>query len=47
MLLKEMPNVPVYCSSNGAKILKAHFHEDWNFVEVKTGDELEIGKTIN
>ncbi|WP_025642346.1 anaerobic nitric oxide reductase flavorubredoxin [Schnuerera ultunensis] len=44
LLLKEMPHVPVYCSSNGAKILKAHFHEDWNFVEVKTGDELEIGE---
>lgn len=44
LLLKEIPHVPVYCSSNGAKILKAHFHEDWNFVEVKTGDELEIGE---
>jgi len=44
LLLKEIPHVPVYCSSNGAKILKAHFHEDWNFVVVKTGDELEIGE---
>lgn len=44
LLMKEIPNVPIYCSANGAKILKAHFHEDWNFVEVKTGDELEIGE---
>ncbi|HSH36269.1 anaerobic nitric oxide reductase flavorubredoxin [Schnuerera sp.] len=44
LLLKEIPDVPIYCTSNGAKILKAHFHEDWNFVEVKTGDELEIGE---
>ena len=44
LLLKEIPDVPIYCTSNGAKILKAHFHEDWNFVEVKTGDELEVGE---
>ena len=44
LLLKEIPNVPIYCTANGAKILKAHFHEDWNFVEVKTGDELDIGE---
>ncbi|MBB6630363.1 anaerobic nitric oxide reductase flavorubredoxin [Clostridium algidicarnis] len=43
LLLKEIPNVPVYCTANGAKILKAHYHEDWNFVEVKTGDSLDIG----
>lgn len=42
-LLKEIPNVPIYCTANGAKILKAHYHEDWNFVEVKTGDLLNIG----
>lgn len=44
LLMKEIPHVPIYCTSNGAKILKAHYHEDWNFVEVKSGDELEIGK---
>ncbi|HLS53870.1 MAG TPA: flavodoxin domain-containing protein, partial [Tissierellaceae bacterium] len=35
----------IYCTANGAKILKAHFHEDWNFVEVKTGDTLNIGES--
>ncbi len=44
-LLREIPDVPVYCTANGAKILKAHYHEDWNFVEVKTGDELDIGES--
>lgn len=44
LLLKEIPNVPIYCTANGAKILKAHYHKDWNFVEVKTGDELDIGE---
>lgn len=43
LLVKEIPNVPIYCTSNGAKNLKAHYHEDWNFVEVKTGDTLDIG----
>lgn len=45
LLMKEIPNVPIYCTSNGAKIIKGHFHEDWNFVEVKTGDTLDIGES--
>ncbi|NMA83668.1 MAG: anaerobic nitric oxide reductase flavorubredoxin [Epulopiscium sp.] len=44
LLMKEIPNTPIYCTANGAKILKAHYHEDWNFVEVKTGDTLDIGE---
>ncbi len=44
--MKEIPDTPIYCTSNGgAKILKAHFHEDWNFIEVKTGDTLNIGES--
>ena len=43
LLLQEIPNTPVYCTANGAKLLKAHYHEDWNFIEVKTGDTLDIG----
>lgn len=43
-LMKEIPNVPIYCTKNGVKSLKGHYHEDWNFVEVKTGDTLDIGK---
>ncbi len=42
-LLREIPNTPVYCTAKGAQILKGHYHEDWNFVTVKTGDTLEIG----
>ncbi|GMG95632.1 hypothetical protein [Tepidimicrobium xylanilyticum] len=44
LLMEEILDRPIYCSLNGAKNLKAHFHRDWNFVEVKTEDELEIGK---
>lgn len=42
-LLREIPGTPVYCTTKGAQILKAHYHEDWNFVTVKTGDTLVIG----
>jgi flavorubredoxin len=43
-LMKEIPNTPIYCTKSGARILKGHYHQDWNFVEVKTGDTLDIGK---
>ena len=44
-LLREIPNTPIYCTAKGAQILKAHYHEDWNFVTVKTGDTLDIGES--
>lgn len=43
-LMKEIPNTPIYCTKSGVRILKGHFHQEWNFVEVKTGDTLDIGK---
>ncbi|WPC42857.1 anaerobic nitric oxide reductase flavorubredoxin [Clostridium sp. JS66] len=43
-LMKEIPNTPIYCTKSGVKILKGHYHKDWNFVEVKTGDSLNIGR---
>lgn len=42
-LMKEIPETPIYCTSSGAKILKAHYHQDWNFIQYKTGDTLDIG----
>ncbi len=44
LLMKEIPGTPIYCTANGAKIIKGHFHQDWNFVIVKTGDTLNIGE---
>ena len=44
-LMREIPDTPIYCTNNGKKILQGHFHEDWNFVTVKTGDTLELGKS--
>ena len=43
LLMKEIPETPIYCTSNGAKILKGHYHQDWNFVPFKTGDTLDLG----
>lgn len=42
-LMKEIPDTPIYCTKNGVKSLKGHYHKDWNFVTVKTGDKLNIG----
>ncbi len=42
-LMKEIPDTPIYCTKNGIKSLKGHYHKDWNFKEIKTGDKLNIG----
>lgn len=44
-LMREIPDTPIYCTANGAKIIKGHYHQDWNFVTVKTGDSLELGSS--
>jgi anaerobic nitric oxide reductase flavorubredoxin len=43
-LMEHIPDTPVYCTKNGMKSFKGHFHKDWNFVPVKTGDKLNLGK---
>lgn len=43
-LLKEIPDVPIYCTENGKKSIIGQFHHpEWNFVTVKTGDFIDIG----
>lgn len=42
-LMREIPNVPIYCTANGVKSIKGQYHKEWNFVPVKTGDTLNIG----
>lgn len=44
-LMKEIPDTPIYCTVAGEKILRGHYHQDWNYVNVKTGDTLNIGKS--
>lgn len=44
-LMREIPDTPIYCTNNGIKSIKGHYHKDWNFVPVKTGDTLDIGES--
>ena len=43
-LMQEIQNTPIYCTANAVKSIKGQYHKDWNFVTVKTGDTLNIGK---
>lgn len=42
-LLARRPDLPVYCTANGVKSLKGHYHQDWDFHVVKTGDSYDLG----
>ena len=42
-LMSYIPKVPIYCTQNGIKSLKGHYHTDWNFIPVKTGDKIDVG----
>ena len=43
-ILERIPQTPVYCTANGIKSLRGHFHRDWNFIPIKTGDRLSLGR---
>lgn len=42
-LMRKIPKTPIYCTNNGEKSLHGHYHQDWDFRTVKTGDSLDIG----
>jgi len=42
-LMRLIPDTPIYCTANAVKSLKGHYHQDWNFKVVKSGDRLNIG----
>jgi flavorubredoxin len=42
-LMKAIPGKPIYCTANAVKSLAGHYHRDWNFQVVKTGDRLSLG----
>lgn len=44
-LMREIPDVPIYCTKKGEAIIRGHYHQDWHFVNVKTGDTLSLGET--
>lgn len=43
-LMERLPNVPIYCTKKGEGIIRGHYHKDWNFINVKTGDTLDLGE---
>lgn len=44
-LMRHIPDTPIYCTKNGENIMRGHYHQDWNFVNVHTGDTLSLGDT--
>jgi anaerobic nitric oxide reductase flavorubredoxin len=42
-LLRRRPDLPIYCTANAVKSLKGHYHQDWDFHVVKTGDSVDLG----
>jgi len=44
LLMSHIPDTPIYCTKNGLRSLKGHYHKDWNFKVVKTGDRLSLGQ---
>ncbi|MEM0466991.1 MAG: anaerobic nitric oxide reductase flavorubredoxin [Candidatus Thermoplasmatota archaeon] len=42
-LMRSIPDTPIYCTANGVKSLKGHYHQDWNFHPIKTGEKLNLG----
>ena len=43
-LMDICPNAKIYSSEAGVRGLKEHYKKDWNFMPVKTGDTLSLGK---
>src|SRR5512137_2350654 len=39
-LMERIPNAPIYCTKNGADMIRKYNHKDWDFRIVKTGDTL-------
>lgn len=42
-LMRHIPETPIYCTAAGVNIIKGHYHQDWNFQVVKTGDRFNLG----
>ena len=43
-LMARIPGRPIYCTASGVKLLRGNYHQDWNFVPVKAGDTLDLGR---
>ena len=43
-LMRHIPDTPIYCTKNGVRSLKGHYHQGWNFNVVTTGERLSLGE---
>jgi anaerobic nitric oxide reductase flavorubredoxin len=43
-LMKLIPNATVVVSDKGRESIPKHYHQDWNFKIVKTGDSISLGE---
>ena len=43
-LMKLIPNATVVVSDKGRESIPKHYHQDWNFKIVKTGDSINLGE---
>ena len=43
-VMKHIPNATIVVSEKGRESIPKHYHEDWNFKVVKTGDSISLGK---
>ncbi|MFZ3384553.1 MAG: flavodoxin domain-containing protein [Candidatus Methanoperedens sp.] len=43
-LMELIPNATVVVSEKGRESIPKHYHKDWNFKVVKTGDSISLGK---
>ncbi len=44
-VMRHAPNATVVVSPRGRESVEGHFHQPWNYIEVKTGDNINIGKS--
>ncbi len=43
-ILERNPDITIICSVKGKEVIRKHYHKDWNFKTVKTGETINIGK---
>jgi len=44
LLMEKCPNAKIIASPKGIEGIQKHFHKSWDFMEVKSGDILDLGK---
>ncbi len=43
-IMRQAPNATLIVSTRGRESIEGHYHQPWNFKQVKTGDKVNIGR---